>query len=705
MFKALFKIVAGIVGMAVVLLLLLTLTFHYLWSPNQFKPQIEEWVLQKTGRELVIEGDLKVSLLPWLGLETGRLAVKNPTGFATPYLAEIEHSQLHVKLAPLLQKKLELARVVVQGFKIQLATNRFGEKNWRMRQPVPVKTAVSEPVAANPWLATLNVAGLALSEGEVIWHDQPNNRHIIVSDLVLNTGPWQPGSKTPIELSAQWQDVSLAQALPVALTTEFWVDEAFQHYQLAPFALSGQGLQQQPYALRTQIHFDLPKQQLKLAELFLDFAPLQMAGEIQVARLLTEPALSGQLSTPTFNLAQALQQWGVAMPLLSASDSLSQFSARLEFQADSTGIELPSIQLSVDQSQLTGTLKLVNSAQPKLTFNAAINQLDIARYLPAETPVDSATSQIAKPWLAGLHRQYMPLKPARWLRTAAQRHLPTPNLAVEGLIEIADVRFKQIQGQGLTLNLEGQDGSYRSAHSLARFYQGQAAGQAAIDLRRADRPIKVQETLNNVQIEPLLQAATGNALVDGMFGAMLEFDAHGESGDQYLANMNGKFNFALQDSVIKGINFQQMIDHVKSLIDGKTSPPTHPDQQTVFKTITGSGPIKQGVWHNPDLAGDASRMKITGAGLVDLIQQRLNYQLEGRLQAKSGDSEDVKKASQIPLLLNVEGPWQKPEIKLDLARMAVAAKQGELKQKADKLLDKLEQKVGPGAGQLLKKLF
>ncbi len=701
MFKSLLKTLAVIVGTLVGVVILLTLAFNYWLSPNKFKPEIEQWFLQQTGRELIIEGDLGVTLIPWLGVDTGALKLKNPTGFDQPFLVEIERSELHLKLWPLFRKQLELSRIEVQGFKINLSTNRLGEQNWLIRQPVPVKTALAETAPSSPsaWKDNLNIAGLAFTEGEITWRDVPNNRHIKFTDITLNTGSWRPGGKTPLDLSANWLDVAIGKPLPVVLKTEFQVDADFKKYQLAPFSLTGQGLHSQPYALRSQIFYDQPAQQLTLAELFIEFAPFQAAGEIQINQLTSKPTAIGKLNTPTFNLAQALTAWG-AVPLLAASDSLSRFSGRLEFTADSQRLDITNLSVSLDDSQLIGQVAVDNYQQPVYTFSAEIDQLDLARYLPAEVKTEANLPAVFKTGVwTGVGRGHLqPVAEAsttnRWL-----------NVALDGLIKVNQFRFDKIKGEGLTVQLDGKNGLYQTTHSFNRFYQGQVAGQAEFDLRQSDVSIRLQETLHNVQLRPLLLDGSGQATIDGLLSATAEIETQGRNNQQYLANMNGKFSFALQDSVIKGINFQQMIDHVKSLIDGKTAPATHPDQQTVFKTITGSGPITQGVWHNPDLAADSSRMKISGQGLVDLIRQRLNYQLEGRLQVKSGDSEDVRKASRIPLLLNLEGPWNKPELKMDMAAMALSAKQGELKQKADKLLDKLEQKIGPGASELLKKLF
>jgi AsmA protein len=71
-----------ILAVALLLLVAAALLAIALVDPNAFKDDIRARVEAATGRTLIIEGDLKLSVFPWLGLEIrgGRLA--NTPGFA-----------------------------------------------------------------------------------------------------------------------------------------------------------------------------------------------------------------------------------------------------------------------------------------------------------------------------------------------------------------------------------------------------------------------------------------------------------------------------------------------------------------------------------------------------------------------------------------------------------------------------------------------
>ncbi|MCH8337122.1 MAG: AsmA family protein, partial [Proteobacteria bacterium] len=71
--KTLLIIVAGIVGIVIFASLALTLFF----DPNDYRDDISAGVKEVTGRDLTIEGDLSLSLFPWLAIEVGRTELGN----------------------------------------------------------------------------------------------------------------------------------------------------------------------------------------------------------------------------------------------------------------------------------------------------------------------------------------------------------------------------------------------------------------------------------------------------------------------------------------------------------------------------------------------------------------------------------------------------------------------------------------------------
>ncbi|MGZ5045598.1 MAG: AsmA family protein, partial [Methylobacter sp.] len=76
-----FKIILSTIAAMVLLLIVAVCILPFVINPNDFKPEIIAAVKDKTGRELVLDGELKLSLFPWAGISTEKIALSNAPEF------------------------------------------------------------------------------------------------------------------------------------------------------------------------------------------------------------------------------------------------------------------------------------------------------------------------------------------------------------------------------------------------------------------------------------------------------------------------------------------------------------------------------------------------------------------------------------------------------------------------------------------------
>src|SRR6202047_5279226 len=92
------KILAGLVAGIIVLIVAGLLAVWLLVNPNDYKGRIAAAVKESTGRELVLKGDIKLSVFPWVALELGPASLGNPPGFGEePFLA-FNHAAVRINL-------------------------------------------------------------------------------------------------------------------------------------------------------------------------------------------------------------------------------------------------------------------------------------------------------------------------------------------------------------------------------------------------------------------------------------------------------------------------------------------------------------------------------------------------------------------------------------------------------------------------------
>ena len=88
----LFNCIFIILFIAFIAILALAVTF----DANNYKPQIIEQVEKATGRTFTIDGDINLSVFPWVGLKVESASLGNEKGFKAQQFAAIK--QLDVKV-------------------------------------------------------------------------------------------------------------------------------------------------------------------------------------------------------------------------------------------------------------------------------------------------------------------------------------------------------------------------------------------------------------------------------------------------------------------------------------------------------------------------------------------------------------------------------------------------------------------------------
>lgn len=126
--KKLLYLVLGIVAVFVVAVV----AFVLLFDPNDYRDEISAQVKRATGRDLVIEGDLGLSVFPWLAIDVGKTRLGNAPGFGDEPFASFERARLSVQLLPmLLHREVSIGTASLDSLHLNLAVARDGRSNWQ----------------------------------------------------------------------------------------------------------------------------------------------------------------------------------------------------------------------------------------------------------------------------------------------------------------------------------------------------------------------------------------------------------------------------------------------------------------------------------------------------------------------------------------------------------------------------------------------
>jgi len=234
------KWIAIIVGSLVLLLAGTAFVMTSLIDPNRYRGKVEAIVGDLTGRPLVIEGDLRITWFPWLGVSMGYAHLDNRPGVVGPPIAEWRSVAAAAKVFPLLRGEVVIDRIRLQSPHIRLRRDAQGHGNWEdlgprgpspasrpslpsssglgapsspgSKEPSPPRSgaqspprpgAQSSPSEAGAPLqsrrgAPPQIAGLEVRDATLEYVDEVSGLQVNLSGLELDVGEWRVDQSLPV---------------------------------------------------------------------------------------------------------------------------------------------------------------------------------------------------------------------------------------------------------------------------------------------------------------------------------------------------------------------------------------------------------------------------------------------------------------------------------------------------------------------------
>ncbi len=179
----------------------------FLIPTDVYRTQIETAASDALGREVTLDEDVSLSLLPRLSARVGGVEIANPDGFSRPAMLTAGEIRGVVRLLPLLSGRVEISEFVFADADLRLERLASGEVNWDFSQPAPSPESGPEPTTAPdptgapgapPPAATVDTA--RLTNATVSYADAVSGASYTVSDLDIRAQ--MPAMDAPLEVEA-----------------------------------------------------------------------------------------------------------------------------------------------------------------------------------------------------------------------------------------------------------------------------------------------------------------------------------------------------------------------------------------------------------------------------------------------------------------------------------------------------------------------
>jgi len=199
MFKLL-KWCLGFVVTIFTLILLAVIIVPMVFDPNDYREDITSLVKEQTGRDLILDGDLEVSVFPWIGIRTEGLKLMQPEQIGGEMVA-VETAQLRVKFAPLLSKQVHVDTVVLEKPAIRLITLANGiDSFYGLTDDEEAEEELTDSEEAG---VAIVLQGLELTEGNVVIDDRAEKSITELTNLNFVTGNLLGNELAKLQASGQ----------------------------------------------------------------------------------------------------------------------------------------------------------------------------------------------------------------------------------------------------------------------------------------------------------------------------------------------------------------------------------------------------------------------------------------------------------------------------------------------------------------------
>ena len=167
---------------------------------NDYKPELQAQLKQATGRDLTIEGDIKLglSLTPSLGVSGVRFA--NADWGSRPAMATVERFEVQVALVPLITGTIDIQRVLLKGADILLEKDAEGRMNYAFETAGGGDTSGS----LAPEIPVLR--NVSIEDAHIAYRDGKSEQRFVVAINALSLSAGGVDKAIELTLAAGYND-------------------------------------------------------------------------------------------------------------------------------------------------------------------------------------------------------------------------------------------------------------------------------------------------------------------------------------------------------------------------------------------------------------------------------------------------------------------------------------------------------------------
>ncbi|MDT8283577.1 MAG: AsmA family protein, partial [Gammaproteobacteria bacterium] len=386
-----------------VLLVIALTVFVATFDANNYKPQIIEQVEKSTGRDFTIDGDINLSIFPWIGLKVEDAALGNEKGFSAKQFATIKQLDIKINALPLLKKEVEINTIRLHGLDVSLEVAKDKTNNWStIAQPEAEAGATTEAVEttqtgdkpgaeendASP-LQSLKIEGFEFVDAVIRYDDRSSNTTATISEMNLTSSAIAFDAPVDIKFGARIENNQPVIDTRLKMTTRLTFNKAVTVFNLRDFVFTMLTdandfiAQQERVEIKSDIKISMDDQRITFKSLQLSALGTVTQADVTVTQFLQTPFIVADIAVQPFDARAVAKRVAVQLPEMAKADTLQHVAIKTNIEQQGEKLQANNFRLKMDGSTLSGWLHLDNISKQQLRYELAFDHLNINDYLPA----------------------------------------------------------------------------------------------------------------------------------------------------------------------------------------------------------------------------------------------------------------------------------------------------------------------------------
>lgn len=327
-----------------------------LLNVEQYKPAMIAAVKEATGRELVIEGPLKLTVFPRPRISARQVHFANAVGAKGAQMVDVRWIGVSPSLGALLRGKIEVGRLTLFRPTIVLESDADGRPNWEFAPGA----GASQPAGAPSSGLHLAIGTLKIREGTLSYTNPKTNQTLKAEnvELLASVGSFQ--GPFSFDGTATVNGVPLSLMASVGTPTDKGNDMSFK---------------------------------LKVQSGSLNF-------DGHISRIAVDADVKGKVSLSTAGLtdfiATLVRAGGQEPPAFDAS-VIGQFAFDGDIDLSAERVALTNFKMSMADETVSGSVVLTGGANPSLESRLSMAKLDAGKWIGLLSNPDAFKPKAATP--------------------------------------------------------------------------------------------------------------------------------------------------------------------------------------------------------------------------------------------------------------------------------------------------------------------